>query len=255
MELHFRSGADVVLQGPARLEFVSADSVRLRKGKLAAQVPPEARGFQILTPHGTVIDLGTAFGLAVEDNGDAKVVVFQGKVDAYSNRNAKRPLNLVQDQAARIDSTGVARNAEKPDVEAAGFVRAIVPPPVIVPRTLALDFRHPVAGSLQDRDGNGIGLTHRMAGTGFLLGENDDHLWLNTKAGQLEVTTTESDLNAPVSTRPGRIFWRPLGGFGLYRAGRFSDHRHLLEYSRPAVVQPVRRLCRDWQLGRASGVA
>jgi hypothetical protein len=222
LELHFVSGAEIVLHGPARLELASANAARLLQGKLAAHVSPQACGFQVFVPGGKVIDLGTEFGVSVEGDGNAKVVVFQGNVEAYSNHSEKRPLNLGKDQVAYISSSGVSRNPEKADSNRTEFVRAIVPPPVVVPRVLALDFRRPVAGSLQDRAGSGIGLTHRMPGTGSLLGKNDENLWLDTRLGQLQVTTTETDINGLYQLGRGEYFGVRLADLGFAESEDFE---------------------------------
>src|SRR5262249_40019289 len=61
-EIHFQCGARVVLEGPSILELISSKSARLTSGKLTARVPEAAIGFEILSPQGRVIDLGTEFG-------------------------------------------------------------------------------------------------------------------------------------------------------------------------------------------------
>ena len=68
-EIEFDQGTRVILQGPAGLEFISASSVKLNFGTLTARVPPQARGFSVLTSGGKVVDLGTEFGLSVDRGG------------------------------------------------------------------------------------------------------------------------------------------------------------------------------------------
>src|SRR5205085_12058876 len=101
--------------------------------------------------------------------------------------------NVQEKQAARIDASGVALTQAEADAQQ--FVRAIVPPPKIVPRVLNLDFRQPVAGSLRDVSGLGTGLTQRLPGTGARWKGNDVNLRLDTGLGLLNVQTTDSDLN------------------------------------------------------------
>ncbi len=48
---------------------LSGRSVQLLKGTSTARVPGRARGFTVLTPHNKVVDLGTEFGLSVDDRG------------------------------------------------------------------------------------------------------------------------------------------------------------------------------------------
>lgn len=75
----FYSGARVVMEGPAELKIVSANRAMCLRGKVTAEVPAQARGFQIDTPQGKITDLGTAFGLEVNDS-RTEVHVFKGEV-------------------------------------------------------------------------------------------------------------------------------------------------------------------------------
>jgi hypothetical protein len=207
-EIHFRSGARVVLEGPAALELLSANGARLLRGKLSARVPESAAGFEVLSPGGKVIDLGTEFGVSVGDDGATDVRVFAGRVKASAGGE---PVSLTTDQSARLDGAHVTVTP----VAADGFVRAIVPPPVIVPRVLTIDFRRPVAGSLADRDGLGTGLTHRLPGTGSRLGERDANLVLDPDKGQLALTTTNSDINRQVGMTTGEYLGVRLADLGF----------------------------------------
>jgi len=78
-QIVFYSGARVVIEGPAELKLVSANQAFCIRGKMTAEVPAQARGFRIDTPHGNVTDLGTAFGLEVNDQ-RTEVHVFKGEV-------------------------------------------------------------------------------------------------------------------------------------------------------------------------------
>lgn len=77
-------GARLVLEAPAEFRFESAQRLRLKRGRLAADVPPSAQGFTVVTPTGEAIDLGTRFGIDVPPSGNAEVHVFQGEVIAKS---------------------------------------------------------------------------------------------------------------------------------------------------------------------------
>ena len=54
--------------------------MRLVRGKLRAHVPPPAIGFQIHTPQGTVLDLGTEFALDVSEK-NSELHVIDGEVE------------------------------------------------------------------------------------------------------------------------------------------------------------------------------
>jgi ferric-dicitrate binding protein FerR (iron transport regulator) len=78
-------GARLVLEAPAEFRFETAQRLRLKRGRLAADVPPSAKGFTVVTPTGEAIDLGTRFGIDVPASGNAEVHVFQGEVIAKPN--------------------------------------------------------------------------------------------------------------------------------------------------------------------------
>jgi hypothetical protein len=210
VEVNFRSGARVVLEGPGGLEILSPRSARLLRGRVVVSVSDAATGFEVLSPRGKVIDRGTEFGVSVAEDGATDVVVFQGKVDTQVERQT--PVRLEKDQAARLDASRVVPH---PPEQAGRFVRAIVPPPVVVPRVLDLDFRRAIPASLCDGAGKGIGLTHRLPGTGSKLPSPDPNLRLDTEQGTLAITTTESDINRQFKVDSGEYLGVPLAGLGF----------------------------------------
>ncbi|HZZ72122.1 MAG TPA: FecR domain-containing protein, partial [Pirellulales bacterium] len=82
VELTFANGAQVVLEAPVEMQIVGPLQTILRRGRVVAHVPEQARGFAIETPRARVIDLGTEFGVGVEDGGNTEVQVFVGEVVA-----------------------------------------------------------------------------------------------------------------------------------------------------------------------------
>jgi hypothetical protein len=81
VEIAFASGTRVILEGPAEFEPLSPTSGLLSLGLLSARVPPAARGFVVRAPNAMVVDLGTEFGVAVEQGGLSDVEVFAGRVE------------------------------------------------------------------------------------------------------------------------------------------------------------------------------
>ena len=73
-------GARIVIEAPAEFRFESAQRLHMKRGRLAADVPPAAKGFTVITPSGDAVDLGTRFGVDVPSGGAAEVHVFQGEV-------------------------------------------------------------------------------------------------------------------------------------------------------------------------------
>ena len=86
--LHLRSGlvrvecyngVAMLIEGPADVRLVSVGVAQLESGRMRADVPAVAHGFSVRTPHMTVVDLGTAFGIHVL-SGQEEVQVFTGRV-------------------------------------------------------------------------------------------------------------------------------------------------------------------------------
>lgn len=84
VELTYSTGSRMLLVGPARFVVRPAGGV-LHHGGLVASISESGHGFTIETPNGKVVDLGTEFGVAVDDLGVSEVSVFEGKVEAFPN--------------------------------------------------------------------------------------------------------------------------------------------------------------------------
>lgn len=90
--IEFFSGATLLLEGPAALDIRSAWEAACRTGKARVRVPPPAQGFKLQTPGMMLVDLGTEFGVSVDDRGAAEVHVFEGGVEAYPDAEKMRLL-------------------------------------------------------------------------------------------------------------------------------------------------------------------
>ena len=90
-QIEFYQGARVLIEGPAALQLISSGEATCTSGKLSAHVPPQARGFKINTPRGTLVDLGTEFGLDVSSE-NAQVHVFKGEVEFHPPSMAMKSL-------------------------------------------------------------------------------------------------------------------------------------------------------------------
>ncbi len=103
--LHFKHGADLLLEGPAEFDLLSPDLVRLRSGNAFAHVPKPAIGFTIESPSGRAVDRGTDFGVHVGDK-DMEVHTFKGLVRAGngSNLQSVHANEAVQMSAGAVNS-------------------------------------------------------------------------------------------------------------------------------------------------------
>ncbi|MEX1224330.1 MAG: FecR family protein [Pirellulales bacterium] len=171
-ELHFRDGAVVLLEAPARFTPQTRNSGELLRGQLTAQVPAEAVGFTINTGRVRVVDLGTEFGVAANESGATDVSVVSGEVELYppdeaATGGAIRVTRITAGQSVRIDAAGLRRvdPAAMPRFTRRLPGRAAVqhqrtgPPAEIrfVGKQLNLTaFRTPSVPKLHDADGDGV---------------------------------------------------------------------------------------------------
>ena len=84
-ELTYASGAKLILHAPVRFALTTPLACDLQLGKLTAKVPHSAKGFTINTPSGKVVDLGTEFGVKVNDDRTTHVIVYVGEVEINSD--------------------------------------------------------------------------------------------------------------------------------------------------------------------------
>lgn len=108
VQIEFYQGARVSIEGPAALQLLSSGEAYCESGKLSAHVPPQAKGFRIHTPKGTIVDLGTAFGLDVSAAG-AEVHVFEGEVEVH--RPDAEMQSLKEGQAVAMQGSATVQAA------------------------------------------------------------------------------------------------------------------------------------------------
>ncbi len=110
VELVTSRGVRVVIEAPAEFQFESPQRLHMLRGRLAADVPPAAKGFAVVTPSGEVVDLGTRFGVDVPPSGVSEVHVFEGEVIATAT-GAEAERNLFAGDAVTMEAgVGTARD-------------------------------------------------------------------------------------------------------------------------------------------------
>lgn len=126
LELLLSTGAKVTIEGPADFEATSPSEAAFGHGKLAAAVPRLARGYTIMTPTSELVDIGTQFGVIVEDTGDSELHVFDGHVVARSRLDADgQLLHARHDEAMRFDALN--KEPRRMNAQSGSFVRRISP--------------------------------------------------------------------------------------------------------------------------------
>jgi hypothetical protein len=127
-EIEFEIGAKVILQSPATLQLVSANSMRLDIGKATVEIKDErARGFKVLTPEVSFVDQGTEFGVEVAPGGGSKIHVFRGAVDVDRKGSEGQSSPLTQRLLANAGARLEAGNEGMTTVQDTGecFIRSM----------------------------------------------------------------------------------------------------------------------------------
>lgn len=146
----FDYGAEVVVEGPAEFSFVSAERMTLHSGRLFARVPTRAVGFTVDIPGGSIIDLGTEFGVIARPTG-GDVKLFSGSATLLSGEQGTRcSSRLLQPGAARRVAAESGR-VWSIELSSDAFVRRIDSASGIVWKGQPLDLADMVGG------GNGLG--------------------------------------------------------------------------------------------------
>ena len=111
VQLRFAGGATVTVEGPSRFQVLSEESLRLELGRLTAMVPAKAFGFTVETGLGTIRDLGTEFGVIVEESGVVEVAVFRGSVEVSRSSATTRALTTGEGLRLAADAEPVPMDA------------------------------------------------------------------------------------------------------------------------------------------------
>ena len=145
IELTYESAVRLRLIGP--VEFVVRQGGgHLTRGGMVASVPVSGHGFTIHTPDGKVVDLGTEFGVFVDDFGISEVSVFSGRVEAYPPSTAtagREKFELIQGHALQWNAKSLLPLSANPRRFAANRVLGGQPGERSAPigRSLDVDFR------------------------------------------------------------------------------------------------------------------
>lgn len=105
VEIEYFNGARLILKGPSVFVVTGASTGRLVKGQVTGNVV--GGNFLLTTPSATVLDLGTEFGVSVNDSGGTEVCVFDGEVEVGSGTSSGQVgVSLLAGMAARVDRGG-----------------------------------------------------------------------------------------------------------------------------------------------------
>lgn len=102
----FDDGAIVSLEAPAEIELLTTGRCRFTRGKLMAEVPPQAVGFTVDTEMARIVDLGTEFGVHVTDKRETEVQVFTGEVKLEHYKTGEL-LRVAAGESKRATAEGI----------------------------------------------------------------------------------------------------------------------------------------------------
>ncbi|HEX6961425.1 MAG TPA: LamG-like jellyroll fold domain-containing protein [Lacipirellula sp.] len=125
VEIALLNGARLVVEAPAAFELVSPDRVNFHRGRVVANVPPEAVGFTLRAQAASFIDLGTEFGVEVTEEGAASIHVLEGEVALVKgDRDQSESSRMLQVGAAQEVSAD-GSEVRKIAFDAAKFLRRV----------------------------------------------------------------------------------------------------------------------------------
>ena len=164
-EIETDRGVRLTVEGPAEFQVLPNADLYLSHGRVYASVSQRGIGFTVATTNTKVIDLGTEFGIKVEDDGMMELHVFKGKTTLVSGGSwlGKTAQTIIQNQARRISEDG-ARLEEIP-IQSNSFARNIQSETNHIWRGQPIDLADIVGG------GNGLGSGKIQQGIDPLTGQ------------------------------------------------------------------------------------
>lgn len=124
MKLDFGAGARAVILGPAEFSLRGPLEIAMPRGAARFHVEPQGRGFKVVTPLVSVVDLGTDFGVVADGLQHPQVHVFEGCVAADAQRGLQQHRRIDAGEAFEI--TGVGKFA-KVGIDSGRFLTALPP--------------------------------------------------------------------------------------------------------------------------------
>ncbi len=110
--LTFQNGVAVSLESPARFTIIDPMRMQLDHGRARAIVPESGHGFVIETSTMVVEDLGTEFGVVVDDQQNQELHVFAGEVRLHEKN---LPPELLTENSALAWGNNTKRRSITPD--------------------------------------------------------------------------------------------------------------------------------------------
>jgi len=164
VKFQLNSGAEIIVESPARFRFQSENRMYADSGRFYAKVCDRAIGFTIETPSSSVIDLGTEFGVHILPSGDSEVYLYRGKASLIAGRqDQSKSSHILESLNARFVS--MSGRVNQVDFRPMQFVRQIDSAKNWVWKGQNLDLTSLITG------GNGFDAPQNSQGIDLLTGQ------------------------------------------------------------------------------------
>lgn len=123
VELDLEGRGRMIVEGPAELRWGGPMGSTLVEGRVLLRVNKLGHGYRLETPEGSVVDLGTEFGVIVDqETGKVETHVIDGEVEAQPG-GGREPIRLLKNEALRLSG---AQSERIPSDQGAFY--GLVPP-------------------------------------------------------------------------------------------------------------------------------
>jgi hypothetical protein len=193
--LHFDSGCDLVMEGPAVVRLESATSALVVRGTVVFKGDETAAPFDLRTPSATLIDYGTEYAVVVGPGGE-EIHVLDGEVQRTPNDSGQaEPEQLTAGQARYYDPAATSTGLPVPLDQKLFAISQATPAVVDLAAQLlayeGFDYRDRQAFRSGKASG-GFGWTNPWKGFARPMNEGDEPLALNV----------EESLSRPGASKP-----------------------------------------------------
>ncbi len=126
--IHFDSGPDLIVEGPAILRIDSGTEATVLRGKVVFKGDEVGTPFGLHTPSSSLLDIGTEYAVAVGVQGDEEVHVFDGEVQRTPAGAPEAEAELLKAGEARRYAGAPAAPGQPTALDPARFVRQLSGP-------------------------------------------------------------------------------------------------------------------------------
>ena len=124
-EITFDNQAKIIIQSPSKIVIEDNNQLFLQFGKIAAVVPPPAKGFLVRTNGASIVDYGTEFGVIADLTGNTETHVFVGLVELRCGLDPIRFESFVRLEGGQASKVNDGILSDKSQASPMSFVRSI----------------------------------------------------------------------------------------------------------------------------------